>query len=321
MKSLSQSLSKWYLENRRELPWRSGKDPYRIWISEVMLQQTTVQAVVPYFEKFVEKFPSLKVLAGSALAEVLEAWAGLGYYSRARNLHKSAQALALRDFPKTAAELLSFPGFGPYTSRAVTSIAFGEKVGVLDGNVIRVLSRAFGLKLEWWSNRGRQILQNLSDQLAQEGDPSVINQALMELGATVCTARSPSCLLCPWRQDCASVKNDQISELPLKKPRRESEIWVWKPKLFQKRGKYAVIENDYAPFLKKQWIFPGSIKKQNKKPKIFDLKHGITHHNIFVLIESSKKSTMKTRGVKWVTANELKKLNPSSVLQKIITHS
>ena len=141
------SLITWYKENKRDLPWRNpqgsrgSKDPYRIWISEVMLQQTTVTAVIPFYEKFMNRFPKVQDLAQAKIEDVYEYWAGLGYYSRARNLHKAAQMFAENGFPKTAAELIEYPGLGPYTSRAIASLAFGEKVGVLDGNVIRVLSR------------------------------------------------------------------------------------------------------------------------------------------------------------------------------------
>src|SRR5262245_51375573 len=135
-------LGHWFKENQRPLPWRLNRDPYRIWISETMLQQTTTTAVIPYFERFVKRFPDLQALARATVGEVVEAWAGLGYYSRARNLHKSAVALAAQGgFPSTAHELENFPGFGPYTSKAVASLAFDEAVGVVDGNVIRVLAR------------------------------------------------------------------------------------------------------------------------------------------------------------------------------------
>ena len=141
MKSLHENLINWYLANRRPLPWRKDKNPYTIWISEVMLQQTTVAAVIPYFERFIERFPNQHTLAQAELSEVYEYWAGLGYYSRARNLHASAKIISDSGFPEDYSQLIQLPGFGPYTARAVASLAFDQKVGVLDGNVIRVLSR------------------------------------------------------------------------------------------------------------------------------------------------------------------------------------
>ena len=309
-------LTEWYRKNARSLPWRENKDPYRIWLSEVMLQQTTVVAVIPYFERFLEKFPSLNALAQAPENEVLEAWAGLGYYSRARNLHKAAKALTAQGFPKTAEGLLELPGFGPYTSRAVASIAFGEKVGVLDGNVIRVLSRKFGLKLPWWNQKDRAPLQNLSDQLAALGEPDDVNQGLMELGATICTPQKPVCLLCPWVKTCVAHEKDLVAQLPLKKPRKESEVWVWKVSLSLKENRVALVRNDYAPFLKGQWIFPGEISKEKSKPKDYNARHGITHHDIFIQITNKK--SLNQKDVQWVDLKDLKKINPSSLLTKVL---
>lgn len=309
-------LTQWYKKNQRALPWREDKNPYRIWLSEVMLQQTTVVAVIPYFEKFLDKFPTVESLAQAPENEVLEAWAGLGYYSRARNLHKAAKALATLGFPKTASELIELPGFGPYTSRAVASIAFGEKVGVLDGNVIRVLSRRYGLKLEWWNNKGRIQLQNISDALASLGQPDVVNQALMELGATVCTPQKVTCILCPWSASCISRDKNLIEKLPLKKPRKDSEVWVWKPTVTIKDHKVALVKNDYAPFLKGQMIFPGEISYEKNKPKDYDVKHNITHHDIFIQI--NRRKSMTGKHLEWVDLKNLKKVNPSSLLQKVL---
>ncbi|MFS4459405.1 A/G-specific adenine glycosylase [Bdellovibrio sp. HCB2-146] len=316
LKADHRSLVQWYKKNQRALPWRESKDPYRIWLSEVMLQQTTVVAVIPYFERFLKKFPRLKNLAEAPEAEVLEAWAGLGYYSRARNLHKAAKALNENGFPQTAAELLELPGFGPYTSRAVASIAFGEKVGVLDGNVIRVLSRKYGLSLDWWTPKGRMELQKISDDLALFGQADFLNQGLMELGATVCTPQKVTCMLCPWASDCKARDKNLIEKLPLKKPRKQSEVWVWKPELAIKDQKVALITNDYAPFLKGQMIFPGEIAKEKNKPKAYDAKHNITHHDIFIQI--TRKKSISSRKVTWVSLKDLKKVNPSSLLQKVL---
>lgn len=310
-------LTQWYKKNRRDLPWRQSKDPYRIWLSEVMLQQTTVVAVIPYFEKFVTKFPTVHDLAHAPEADVLEAWAGLGYYSRARNLHKAAKALSTNGFPLTAAELLELPGFGPYTSRAVASIAFEEKVGVLDGNVIRVLSRRFGIKSSWWNTQGRNELQDLSDKLALCGEPDISNQALMELGATVCTPQKVMCVLCPWVKTCVAREKNCVEELPLKKPRKKSEVWVWKPQVFIKNNKVALVKNDYAPFLKGQMIFPGTISKQDEKPDQFVARHSITHHDIYIDLLKSKSSNATK--VQWIELSELKKVNPSSLLQKVLS--
>lgn len=309
-------LADWYKKHSRPLPWRQSKDPYKIWLSEVMLQQTTVVAVIPYFEKFTQRFPTVHSLATAPENEVMEAWAGLGYYSRARNLHKAAKHISANGFPQTAAELIELSGFGPYTSRAVASIAFNEPVGVLDGNVIRVLTRRHGLKIQWWNNKEKNLLQQMSDDLAQIGEPDVINQALMELGATVCTPQKTMCLLCPWSKNCVSFEKNLVSELPLKKPRKESEVWVWEVSVHYKSDQVALIKNDYAPFLKGQMIFPGKISRQKNKPKAYDAKHSITHHNIFIQIKKQKGSNLKQ--ATWVEIKNIKKVNPSSLLTKIL---
>lgn len=286
-----------------------------------MLQQTTVAAVIPYYERFLKKFPTVQALAQAPTEEVLEAWAGLGYYSRARNLHISAQVLAENGFPKTAEDLIQLKGFGPYTSRAIAALAFGEKVGVLDGNVIRVLSRLLGRKKEWWTTQERNFLQSVSDQLAQFGDPSDLNQALMELGATVCTPKKALCMLCPWNKLCEGHKRLLVQDIPLSKPRKDSEVWLWTVQLQMHQDQFLMTSGHRAPFLKNQFIFTGEFQKLDKKPKAFDLKHGITHHDIYIQIQKPLKLKMPKKPVKehkWVKKSEIKKVNPSSLLQKVL---
>jgi A/G-specific adenine glycosylase len=309
-------LKSWYLENQRTLPWRQSRDPYRIWISEMMLQQTTVTAVVPYYERFLSKFPDVKSLKKASLAEVLEMWSGLGYYSRARNIHKAAQVLGESGFPQSYEKLIELPGFGPYTSRAVSSLAFGERAGVVDGNVIRVMSRYYGWALPWWNPKDKIIFQKKADELVKFEDPSLINQALMELGATVCTPHSPACLLCPLQKQCEAWKTQRIQELPLKKPKKKSEIWLWNAEVCFKKNQIGLVENDYLPFLKGQMIFPGTALKQSKKPKSYDVKHGITHHEIYVRVKTAQ--VKATKKLKWIHLGELKKVNPSSLLKKVL---
>lgn len=328
-------LLSWYSANRRPLPWRSNREPYRIWISEVMLQQTTVAAVVPYYERFMKRFPTLPELAEASLPDVLEYWAGLGYYSRARNLHKAAQQLHTHNlshgsFPRTHRELAEFPGFGPYTSRAVASLAFDEKVGVLDGNVIRILSRRFGLKLEWWKPIARAELQAIADGLAQTETPADLNQGMMELGATVCTVKSPTCSLCPWLKSCVARKNGSIESLPLKRVRRAREIWLWSPQIQTRNGRVLVVKNTYAPFLKGHWILPGTVERSPTKPKQYEFKGTVTHHDIFVIHNQlcrSRPSGQKTSvpasqqissEKKWVSLTDLKKEIPSGLIRKAV---
>jgi len=326
MEKDQEKLHSWYLKNKRPLPWRANKNPYYIWISETMLQQTTTTAVIPFFERFIKRFPTLKSLAQAVTEEVVEAWAGLGYYSRARNLHKAAiQLNDLKKFPQTFEELITYPGLGPYTARSVSSIAFEQPVGVIDGNVIRVLTRKHNLPIEWWKTKERASLQDLADKYVQGYKSSEINQALMELGATICTPKSPSCVLCPWLKSCKSKKENTTLSLPIKKAKTKKQILLWqvyKPK--NKNAKTLLIQNNYAPFLKKQWLFPGSIKVLNTKPKSYDIVHHITKYDIYVQIKSKTSKELETFGQKSeiikVHKSEIKKISPSSVLQKILDH-
>lgn len=315
------ALIEWYRKVRRDLPWRRDRDPYRIWVSEVMLQQTTVAAVVPYYERFMKRFPNLNSLATAPEEDVIEHWAGLGYYSRARNLHKAAQALHQNGFPQTHTELLQLPGFGPYTARAVASLAFNEKTGVLDGNVIRVLSRRYGKKVEWWKPKGRNDLQDIADRLAQTEYPADLNQGLMELGATICTPQAPACLLCPWSSQCHARQTNQIEKLPLKKPRRAREIWVWRPTVIEKENGILLIPNNYAPFLKGHWILPGSTERLPEAPKSYDYKGTVTHHDIFVLVNHSKKPPKLSGDMKWIHRSSLERDIPASLIRKAINQA
>lgn len=306
----------WYRANRRELPWRATRDPYRIWISEVMLQQTTVVAVIPYYERFLQTFPDVRSLALAPESEVLKAWAGLGYYSRARNLHRSAKHLHENGFPRTAAELIELPGFGPYTSAAVASIAFDDPAGVLDGNVIRVLCRRYGWDFDWWMSGPRKQLQERADDFARAGQPAEINQALMELGATVCTPQSPACLMCPWVASCEARKQRAVDVIPKPKPRKKIEIWIWEPEVHRRKNQVGLIRNETGPVLKGQWLFPGTFRKAAKKPAAFDTRHGITHHDIFVKIDRAAKKP--SRDLQWFDVEELTSVNPSKLLGKVL---
>lgn len=318
----------WYEINKRDLPWRkavkkNGKtlaDPYSVWVSEIMLQQTTVAAVVPFYERFLSRFPSADKLAAATIEEALPYWTGLGYYSRIRNLHKAAQIIHAEGFPTTASELVKLPGIGPYTANAIASIAFGEAVGVLDGNVIRVLSRRLGFETSWWNQDGRNFLQDRSNELAKMGSPEVLNQAMMELGATVCTPQKVQCPLCPWRTSCQALASKKIQSIPLAKPRKKFEIWHWKVHPQKKSQKIAMTLNTESPFLRNTWILPGQFEKLTKPPAHFELQHTITHHKIYVSLTKSRTNSEKIalENVKYVDPDDLAKANPSILLKKIL---
>jgi A/G-specific adenine glycosylase len=211
---------------KRDLPWRRTRDPYAIWVSEVMLQQTRVQTVIPYWERWMQKFPSVRALADAPLDDVLAAWAGLGYYSRARNLHKGAQAVREAGLPSRASELREVPGIGPYTAGAIASIAFGEKAPLVDGNVARVLARVFGIEDDVKSTAGTKALWHhageLMAALPSGQAPGALNQGLMELGATICSPTGPRCLVCPLAKMCVAAQDGRQDELPVMPKRKKA---------------------------------------------------------------------------------------------------
>ncbi|MGX9356551.1 A/G-specific adenine glycosylase [Roseobacteraceae bacterium S113] len=232
--TLSAELLQWYDHNARAMPWRVSPqdrargvqpDPYRVWMSEIMLQQTTVAAVRGYFLSFTERWPTVSDLAGAQDDEVMGAWAGLGYYARARNLLKCARAVVAEHggvFPNNHAQLLKLPGIGPYTAAAISSIAFDAQQTVVDGNVERVMARLFDCHTPLPAAKGE--LTELAERLTPNVRPGDYAQAVMDLGATICTPRNPACGLCPWRPDCAARKAGTASELPKKTPKKAKPI-------------------------------------------------------------------------------------------------
>ncbi len=209
----------WYHGNKRDLPWRNTKDPYKIWLSEIILQQTRVAQGLPYYEKFVENYPTIIDLARADEQEVLKLWQGLGYYSRARNLHFTAKLITdvLNGiFPDSYKKLLKMKGIGDYTAAAIASFAFGEKVPTLDGNVYRVLSRYFGLEIPIDTLIAKVEFKKLANKLIDPERPDVFNQAIMEFGALQCVPVSPNCKNCPLNESCYALKNNKISDLPIK---------------------------------------------------------------------------------------------------------
>jgi A/G-specific adenine glycosylase len=223
LSTFRKQLLTWFRQFQRDLPWRGTMDPYRIWLSEIMLQQTRVAAVIPYYEKFLERFQNVQSLAAAPQEDVLRFWSGLGYYSRARNLQKAAQQIVAKHdgkFPARPEDVLDLPGIGNYTAAAILSIAFGEKHAVLDGNVARVLARLGAIRGDLREPRHWQQLQKTADGLLDGNSPGDWNQAMMELGATVCTPKSPQCLLCPVAQFCEGRKLGIAEDLPEKRKKR-----------------------------------------------------------------------------------------------------
>jgi A/G-specific adenine glycosylase len=229
LRALATAVVDHYRSVRRDLPWRATRDPYAIWVSEIMLQQTRVATVIPYWERWMARFPTVRALADAPLDDVLAAWAGLGYYSRARNLHAGARAVAERHagaLPARAAELREVPGIGPYTAGAIASIAHGERAPLVDGNVARVLARVHAIELDIKSTAGGKALWAaagaLMAALPAELPPGELNQGLMELGATICAPSQPRCLACPIARHCAAARSGRQDELPIVAARKKA---------------------------------------------------------------------------------------------------
>jgi A/G-specific adenine glycosylase len=260
----------WFRQFQRDLPWRRTKDPYRIWLSEIMLQQTRVAAVIPYYERFLERFPDVWALAEAPQEEVLRLWSGLGYYSRGRNLQRAAQMIVARHsgvFPQTEQEVLALPGIGRYTAAAILSIAFGARHAVLDGNVARVLARLDAVQGDLRDAARWQALQESADGLLDPKSPSDWNQGMMELGAVICTPRSPQCLLCPVSKFCRARQLGLAESLPEKrKLRSRTEITLAAAVLLDPRGRTLLLpppdglrqatHEEVAALVSKMWHFP-----------------------------------------------------------------
>ncbi|MFL6212521.1 MAG: A/G-specific adenine glycosylase [Blastocatellia bacterium] len=254
------ALLDWFAKHKRALPWRATRDPYRIWVSEVMLQQTQAATVIPYYERFLKRFPNLAALAAADDAALMKAWEGLGYYARARNLRAAAQIVLCEhggELPASRDALLSLPGFGPYTAAAVASLAFGADCAAVDGNVLRVLARVYAVDEDIRLSPTRRQLQQLADGLMPSGRAGAFNEVLMELGALVCRPRNPNCDVCPIRRFCRAFQQGRVRELPVKSvkpavPHHEIAIGV-----VHHRGKVLIALRPADGLLGNLWEFPG----------------------------------------------------------------
>lgn len=277
--AVRRALLGWYDRQRRDLPWRRTNDPYRVWVSEVMLQQTTVKAVLPYYEEFLKRFPSLQALAEEPEEEVVAAWSGLGYYHRARNLHRGAQAVAERHggrFPRTLEAALAVPGVGLYTASAILSIAHGLPLPVVDGNVRRVLARLLALRGPEYRKDGPYY--NRAEELLDRERPGDWNQALMELGATVCTPRNPGCDACPLRSGCRARSLDLVSELPEGRARRAPVDVKVAAALVERDGRVLLVRRPEGRLLGRMWEVPQTTLESRGLPDLareLEERHGL----------------------------------------------
>ncbi len=252
-------LLQWFDDHRRDLPWRRTRDPYRILVAEVLLQRTRVASGTPYYERFLQRFPTVRDLAAASLESVLGAWEGLGFYGRARNLHAAAKVIVERhggDVPRDLEALEALPGVGPYTAGAVGSIAFGIPAAAVDGNVTRVLSRLFRIS-DVASTRGKRQLVELATELVPSDRPGEFNQALMELGATICTPRSPDCPVCPLEKTCVARAEGVQEQLPPRQRTRRSPLVPVVFGLVEGGGRLLLVRRPERGLLGGLWALPG----------------------------------------------------------------
>jgi|TARA_B100000315_G_scaffold249276_2_gene280252 A/G-specific adenine glycosylase len=340
---ISAQVLAWYDGHRRHLPWRAAPgttaDPYHVWLSEIMLQQTTVATVKSYFERFLKFWPEVKDLAAAPLDDVLHAWQGLGYYARARNLHKCAKVIAADydgDFPKSESDLLTLPGIGPYTAAAIAAIAFGQKATPVDGNIERVMARLNAITEPL--PKAKPILKKLATQFTPDARAGDYAQALMDIGATICTPKSPNCDICPLMAECRAAATDQVENLPqreTKKPkptRRGTVFWLINSKseiLLRRRPDKGLLggmievpssswlegENagtkftDEAPILTDWEALPGIVR------------HTFTHFHLELAVVVGRCSAKDMAAGIWCGATEFDKHALPTVMKKVVAHA
>ncbi|SDN32141.1 A/G-specific DNA-adenine glycosylase [Fictibacillus solisalsi] len=259
----------WYKMNQRDLPWRADQDPYKVWVSEIMLQQTRVDTVIPYFNRFLGLFPTLEALAEADEEKVLKAWEGLGYYSRVRNLQTAVKAVAEQyggRVPDTPDEISKLKGVGPYTAGAILSIAYGVPEPAVDGNVMRVLSRILLIEEDIGKPKTRTLFEKAVRELISKEDPSSFNQALMELGALICTPKSPACLICPVHDHCRAFEQGRQRELPVKEKKTKArQVDMAALILRRQDGRYLIHKRPKDGLLANLWEFPNvPVKKRGQ---------------------------------------------------------
>lgn len=343
IKLFRQQLLGWYDRHARTLPWRYKKgqkaDPYKVWLSEIMLQQTTVTAVAPYFEKFIKKWPSVKSLAKAPQEDIMNEWAGLGYYSRARNLHKCAQVITNKlkgVFPEDQDELKKLPGIGDYTSAAIRSIAFNKPATVVDGNVERVMARVYAITTplphvkKELKEKAKKFFENYTDR------PGDLAQAFMDLGATICTPKSPKCMLCPVSQFCEGKKLGIAETLPVPakakaKPQKYGDVyWVTNSKghvLIHRRPAKGML-GGMAALPTSDWLQDGKIKTPllfgKEKPDVFgkkpvSIRHGFTHFDLELTLKQLKLKNLKPQeGYFWLEPSKIEELGFPTLFKKAV---
>lgn len=322
LQRIRHKLRQWYATSHRDLPWRRTQDPYAIWISEVMLQQTRAVAVVPYYEAFLLRFPTIAALAAAPEQDVLAAWSGLGYYSRARNLQKAARQMH-GVFPAGYHSIRALAGVGDYTAAAVASIAFNLPHAVLDGNVLRVLARLTNDGGDIGSSIVRRRLQQVADALLDTRVPGEFNQAMMELGATICLPKQPQCLLCPVVQECEGFQSGRQTELPLK-IRRVTQVKLERMLLLVRKNEKVLMwrRPQESRKLAGFWELPepNHLPDASIGHAIGEFRHSITNHDYTVRVFAAM-TQLKPLSFEWIDTDDLRKLPLSTTTRKALALS
>ncbi|MDZ7261302.1 MAG: A/G-specific adenine glycosylase [candidate division KSB1 bacterium] len=336
----------WFEENKRPLPWRMTREPYRIWLSEVMLQQTQVEQVLPYYQRFLETFPDIHTLAWASVSEVLKVWEGLGYYARARNLLMAAQEMVQKyqgKIPENYKELSQLPGLGPYTTAAVLSIAFNQDYAVVDGNVTRVLCRIFKIEQDPKQNSTKKKLSRLASNLLPSGRAGAFNQAMMELGAVICTPQKPHCDICPVNTLCKARTLTDPSSLPIKIPRPPKPHYDVTAGIIWNDGRILITQRPAKGLLGGLWEFPGGKQEQGESLEeclvreiqeelaiqisvdrpFMTVKHAYTHfritlHAFHCTYLGGEPRTIECSALRWVRPDELPRFAFPKADQKLL---
>jgi A/G-specific adenine glycosylase len=344
--AVRRALLAWYRRTRRDLPWRRTRDPWAIWVSETMLQQTRVETVIPYYQRFLARYPTVEALAASDSDELMQHWAGLGYYSRARNLKAAAEQVVHEHggrVPDDAEALRALPGVGRYTAGALASIAFDRPEPVVDGNVARVLARLLDLDLEVSSPEAQRVLWEQAAALARGKSPGDLNQALMELGALVCTPRSPDCAHCPLRRRCRGLEAGRAEELPKKAAKAAPREVEAVAALLSRGGRFLAVRRPPHGLLGGLWELPGGDLTRGELPatalaraleervgltplrarRLGDVHHGFTHRTLRLHVFRASASAGRVRrrdadAHRWLTLGAIEALPLSKLAKKAL---
>jgi A/G-specific adenine glycosylase len=342
----AERLLAWFAVNARDLPWRHNRTPYRVWVSEVMLQQTQVDTVVPYYRRFLGRFPNIETLAAASLEEVLKVWEGMGYYARARNLHQAARQLIGSNggrLPQRFEDLQDLPGVGVYTAGAIASMAFGQGVAAVDGNARRVLSRVFGIREDVTRAATKRRLEKLATALLPLEKPGRFNEALIELGATLCTPRGPLCERCPLSELCQAYTEGEQEALPVRPPRRKVPHYdVAAAVTVRDDGAVLVAQRNIDDMLGGLWEFPGGKCEEGEAllecltremyeelgvevevgDRITVIEHAYTHfritlHAFWCRLRGDQPRCLDCAAFRWVAPGDLDQLPMSAVDRRI----